>query len=430
MHHGHVFVAYPSQPPMLSESIRGACERANGREGPEFRPWEQNDIAGRPLSDPIFDAIATSAFVVADITQLNFNVTFEIGYAVGIKKRLLLIRNRSYAVQDALVRSIGIFDTLGYISYENSMELADILTRRIDTTPLKIDYPKDKNAPVYILESPSRSDAMVRILARVTKARLGYRSFAPSESARLSATDAISHVSSSFGVLVPLLPDDFEASFVHNIRGAFIAGLAHGLSKKTLILQEARGFKPIDVLDYVKTYASIVQIDPLIEKFALDILPETLATEDNILPEGDILENLAIGDPMAENEVQKLTTYYLRTDQFNRAIRGEVNLVVGRKGSGKTALFFAVRDHVEATRDNVVLDLKPEGYQLIKLKREVLDYLDEGAQNHLITAFWEYILLLELCHKLIDMDSERHMRDHACTLRTALCKKSMTLIPF
>ena len=413
MHDGHAFVAYPSQPPLLAESIRRGCDLANGRGGPEFRPWEHNDIAGRPLSDPIFDAIATSRFVVADVTQLNFNVTFEIGYAVGINKRLLLIRNSSYATQDELIRSIGIFDTLGYTSYANSEELAHILARFIDTTPLKTDYPKNKTAPLYILESPSRSDAMVRILARVSKARLGYRSFAPSESARLSATEAISHVSSSFGVLVPLLPDDFEDAFVHNIRAAFIAGVAHGLSRKTLILREARGASEIDILDYVKTYSSIVQIDRLIETFALDIFPETVTTEDVTQTAGGMLENLTLGDPMAENEVQKLAAYYLRTDQFNRAVRGEVNLVVGRKGSGKTALFFQVRNHVERDRDNVVLDLKPEGYQLIKLKREVLEYLDEGAQNHLITAFWEYILLLELCHKLIEVDKDRYMRDHA-----------------
>jgi hypothetical protein len=87
----------------------------------------------------------------------------------------------------------------------------------------------------------------------------------------------------------------------------------------------------------------------------------------------ECLDNLTLGDPMAENEVQKLATYYLRTDQFNRAVRGEVNLVVGRKGSGKTALFFQVCGHVERDRDSVVLDLKPEGYQLIKLKREMLE---------------------------------------------------------
>ena len=78
---------------------------------------------------------------------------------------------------------------------------------------------------------------------------------------------------------------------------------------------------------------------------------------------------------MAENEFQTLGKYYVQTDEFNRAIRGEVNLVVGRKGTGKTALFSQVRDKKRGNKNNIVVDLKPEGYQLVKLKEDVLDYL-------------------------------------------------------
>ena len=71
-----------------------------------------------------------------------------------------------------------------------------------------------------------------------------------------------------------------------------------------------------------------------------------------------------------------------------RALRGEVNLVVGRKGSGKTALFIRLRDTIRADKRNIVVDLKPEGYQLIRIKEDILEYLSEGARQHLITAFW------------------------------------------
>ena len=70
--------------------------------------------------------------------------------------------------------------------------------------------------------------------------------------------------------------------------------------------------------------------------------------------------------------------------------------MVGRKGSGKTALFVQLRDAKRSRRANIVVDLKPDGYQLVKLKERVLDFLTEGAQQHLITALWEYILLLEI----------------------------------
>jgi hypothetical protein len=101
----------------------------------------------------------------------------------------------------------------------------------------------------------------------------------------------------------------------------------------------------------------------------------------------------------------------LQTDEFRRALRGEVNLIVGRKGTGKTALFSQVRNKKRANRRNTVVDLKPEGYQLVKLKEEVLDYLSAGAKAHLITAFWEYLLYLEISYKLVEKDAQVYLRD-------------------
>ena len=56
-------------------------------------------------------------------------------------------------------------------------------------------------------------------------------------------------------------------------------------------------------------------------------------------------------------------------------------MVVGRKGTGKTALFSQLRNEKRVNSDNIVVDLKPEGYQLIKLKEDVLDFLAEGTDS-------------------------------------------------
>ena len=121
---------------------------------------------------------------------------------------------------------------------------------------------------------------------------------------------------------------------------------------------------------------------------------------------------LRLGDPRAENEMPTLGLYYLKTDQFERTVRGEANLVVGRKGSGKTALFIQVRDKIRADKRNIVVDLKPEGYQLIKLKEDILAYLSEGARQHLITAFWEYLILLEVAYKILEKDQYTYRHNH------------------
>ena len=58
------------------------------------------------------------------------------------------------------------------------------------------------------------------------------------------------------------------------------------------------------------------------------------------------------------------------------------------------------------------MDLKPEGFKLLKFKEVVLKYLRKGSVEHLITAFWDYILLLEIAYKLLENDRIVHLRDH------------------
>jgi hypothetical protein len=165
------------------------------------------------------------------------------------------------------------------------------------------------------------------------------------------------------------------------------------------------------VRDLVKYFKHPDDIGEHIASFALDVTERMQEQDPLPISKGNFLANLTVGDPMAENELQTLSRYYLRTDQFGRASRGEVNLVVGRKGAGKTALFSQLRDDKRRDKANIVVDLKPEGYQLLKLKDDVLDFLSEGAKSHLITAFWEYILLLEVCYKVLEKDRDRYTRD-------------------
>ena len=409
----HAFVAFPGAPSQLRESIERGVQLANSRHPTlKFHAWPENDIPGRPLTGPILSGIDAAQFVVADITLLNFNVTYEIGFSIGAKKRVYLIRNNTFDGDINNISKVGIFDTLGYAEYRDSASLATLLNSNIDTTPLETNYSLDDKAPIYLLETPHRGEAMGHIISRIKKARLQYRSFNPSEEIRIAAIEAVKHVASSHGIVVPILSTGMRDASIHNMRSAFIAGLAHGMEKPKLILQHEGGLVPLDIRDFTTSYRRIEDIDEHINSFALDVIQSMQASEPIDSPRAGALAHLSIGDPMAENEFQTLERYYLRRDEFGRTIRGEVNLVVGRKGAGKTALFSQVRNDLRRNRTTIVVDLKPEGYQLVKMKEAVLDYLSEGARAHLITAFWEYLLLLEVAYKLLEKDRDRHMRDH------------------
>ena len=84
-------------------------------------------MAGRFIYQPILEEIDNGQMLVADVTRLNFNVVFEIGYAIGREKRAYLIRNSAIAGSDDLIEQVGVFDTLGYKQYNSSDQLASHL---------------------------------------------------------------------------------------------------------------------------------------------------------------------------------------------------------------------------------------------------------------------------------------------------------------
>jgi hypothetical protein len=405
------FFAYASSPEAIGSVVRDACDRA-GKRGIHVHPWSDNDISGRPLADPIFQGIDDAPFVIADVTRPNFNVYFEVGYAIGRHKKTYLVVNSGVTSDKSLPREIGIFDTLGYEKYQTSEELLKLISSMKMSDPLITDYARD-TSPIYLVEPEVRTEALTTIVSAIKKrARIRYRSFNPSEHIRLSATDAIQNVSASAGVIVPLLSRHFEGHEVHNLRCAFIAGVAIGLDIPTLILIERGETAPLDIRDLAVMYRNTKGIQDHIAAFVPQVVERIQDRAADATYERTNLTELAIGDPAAENEMLTLGKYYVRTDAYGAALRGDINLVLGRKGMGKTALFTQVRDKLRQDKENVVIDLKPEGYQLIRLKEEVFSFVTDGTKTHLIIALWEYVLYLEICYKLLEKDEKVHRRDH------------------
>jgi hypothetical protein len=408
------FVAYSSRDPALEQLIGNAVYIANGQSNRiRYESWVYNDVPGNPLISPIIDRIEESAFIIADITTLNLNVVYEIGFAIGRRKRAYLIRHHGTTGDKETAREAGIFDTLGYHEYSNQDDLVRRLTSNIDPEPLSFSAELDHRAPVYLVEPPVKGLAIIAMISRLKKARYRYRSFIPGEDVRLSATDAIRQVAMSSGVLVAIEEPARAHAVVHNIRSLFVAGLAGGMGKPLVVLCPAGTDAPLDVRDDVKHYRHESDIADRIAELVLDVTDHLQQDAPPPIETTSLLQSLHIGDPTAENEMATLAEYYLQTHEYLQTLQGNVNLAVGRKGSGKTALFIQLRDKIRDDKRNVVVDLRPEGYQLIKLKEDMLTFLSEGSRQHLITAFWEYLILLEVTHKLLEKDHYTYKHNHA-----------------
>lgn len=407
------FFAYASSPAEIGQTIEEAVKLTNNSGNLNVKTWKALDIAGHFISEEVLEGIDACDFLVADISVLNFNVTYEIGYAIGREKRILVTRNKSIREKALTIREVGIFDTLGYSEYQNSRELSVFIDGATKSNPLNISKKINIKSPVYLLEGLHKTDWSSRIVSRIKKARYLFRSFDPNEQPRLSANDAINQISQSHGVVIPLLSNNAIGADVHNMRGAFLAGLADGMKKALCILQNGEEPVPLDYRDFVCVSYHPDDINDYIAEFASRVA-EAFQQENKIESASNdtFLQSLDLGATSAENEMRTLESYYLKTDQFLKALRGEANIVVGRKGSGKSAIFLQVRDRERNKQGNIVLDLKPDGYKLIKFKELILTFLEEGTFQHTIMAFWEYVLLLEICYKILEKDREQHKRDH------------------
>ena len=52
-----------------------------------------------------------------------------------------------------------------------------------------------------------------------------------------------------------------------------------------------------------------------------------------------IIRELSFGQRVAEEEVDSLATYFVETDHWNRLFRGDIDVIYGSKGAGKSALY-------------------------------------------------------------------------------------------
>src|SRR5262245_26066189 len=141
------FYAFPSHPPFVGQIITASASELR-KTAKKIHLWTENDIVGRTITDPIFNEISTSDVVVCDITKLNFNVIFEAGFAIAKKKKVILTLNAATTNDRSLFSPIGIFDTLGYLEYQNTHDLIKIFMDYNHSEPLVIDYPRNSTAPI------------------------------------------------------------------------------------------------------------------------------------------------------------------------------------------------------------------------------------------------------------------------------------------
>jgi len=185
-------------------------------------------------------------------------------------------------------------------------------------------------------------------------------------------------------------------SVVHNARASLLAGMAHGLQLPTLLLADETFEPPLDYQDLMLQYSTTRQLRLDLERW-LDALPTT--TRARSVGRTHLTSELAalrFGEYVAENEQDELPEYFVETGQYLAVLESRTSVFVGRKGTGKTANMLQAAQQLEADKRNLVVVIKPTGYELESLLEVLARLPRRDVADYLLDGLWRYLLLTEI----------------------------------
>jgi Cdc6-like AAA superfamily ATPase len=408
------FVAYPETEGMVRDAIEAAVD-LSATEPLRLKPWSKMQIIGFKLDELIRDHISEAAVLLADITYANANVYYEIGYAIAVGKPVIPLVNVAIDKSIQRIQRTGLFDTIGWATYNNSEELRYKL-REWRASSWTSNYVRRRNhgQPLFILDTFSKTEFRNHIFHAVDNSQVRFRSFDPAEVPRLTASQAVADISSSAGVILPILDNEIIDADLHNLRASFLLGLCHGYGIEALAIQYGHGPAPLDYRDFITNSTYKHETEKHVTEFAAEVLiwNQDAQARGHIERLG-LLAEIDIGSPMAENETQSLADYFVQTAEYARAMRSEGAVITGRKGSGKSAVALRISQEVLRQKKSCLIDLRPASHHLSEMREALLSIVTAGAFDHTIAAFWQYVIYIEIVLKFREMALPRSKSDFA-----------------
>jgi Cdc6-like AAA superfamily ATPase len=421
------FFAYPSKPQDRADIIESAIGIVNGsRNKLKITSWANMKRQSSRIISDILHEINESDSLVADISDLNPNVLFEVGYAFGKQKKLILFTqgfstaNRTKDLNELIILKGWYVGT-----YHNSDGLANsIIIKKHESSKVQPEMSR------YLQGLPQSSIPGRGLYLRgfcdheyAVSALRAVKSCIPElhvddwtenrDQNLLWYVREVSHANAIFAIWIP---KHWDYSREMNARFAFVCGLAVGLGKKVHILGLPGFETPFDYQDFMLRPDNNEQIQNLIkESFESQTLqsteqilnPSLAATEAEIsedLTDSDkevILLEINIGDTIAENEETELSNYFVQTGQFRKALNARKAVVVGFKGTGKTATFFQIGSTLQNDVRNLVCEINPSDYKMARFLMSLKKVWEfEGHVGYTMDTVWKLVCYCEILNKL------------------------------
>lgn len=413
-----VFYAYPSQPESIGETIINAIDELRGDRIVKdirirLRPWPEASTSGKRIVDQITEFIDRCQIFACDLTYPNLNVTFELGFAIGRFKRLWISLNTSIeGAAKQYNRTLEGIVGAAYHGYENHWDISagflnDGPWRSLDEHLLSESYrrpaPRPELPTLLYVKPPVNTDAVIVTLEHLQTSEFRESLIVddPRENSAQTLEWYAEKISLADAVIVHLLAAEHRGSQLHNVKASFVAGLAHGLRRNVLMLAHDPFDCPTDYRLLLKTHKTAEECERYVAAWLRDLgIPRRRPRrpEEETRRKASTLElrNLSIGEPVAENENLQLDEYFVETTAYFHALEAQATIMIGRRGTGKTANLIALQVEFGRDRRNHVCTVKPVGYEVEGLVQLLKEDLHEAERGYLIDSLWKFLIYSDL----------------------------------
>jgi hypothetical protein len=408
------FFAYAGSPALRAEVMRDAARGLNQR-GQSASTWEDLPIDGTLLIMTICERIDACQALVAEVSSMNPNVLFEVGYAVARNKPIWWAYDESDTEAERLWNEVGLFSTIGRTEYGGNAEI--LIAKYFKMPPfeerplaeilLAGANPRESNA-VFAPSLPTRISAAAE-LESLLERQSHLKILGSSEDLIIAPLGFyVREIYRSSAVILHLLGSQRRRSQEHNARVSFLAGFAYGLDLPLLMVVESGYDTPLDFRDLLFEYDTSAMLQEKVKAW-LDAIPKTPGTQRRL---GRMTLDIELpirtfGQYVAEYEIEELSNYFIPTNEFAAVVAGDAQIYTGRKGTGKTATMSQVTKDLRLDRRNLVVPIKPSSYELRGLI-ELSNSLGAPAHSeYLLMTIWMYLIYTEIALRTVETESAK-----------------------
>jgi nucleoside 2-deoxyribosyltransferase len=408
------FFAFPSNPVDIAEIITDAIEKINTSGCAQIVGWIDLENGGRFIWQAIEEAIDSADLFLCDLTGLNHNVLFELGYAIARKKRIWPILSTYHKLPGREKARFAAIRSIVHTEYSNAGDIfTSFLKSKIFLDPQRSLYAdlfreELREARLLYLKSSISTQASTYLTETIDSYSLPVFVDDPVEYPDLPLSEYAAEIANSFAVIVHFESDYTAQTSLHNAKCSLLSGLAHGLGKPLLMLAQSPFTSPVDYQDLLRIHDNGKTCRRIAEEWLRTQAEEISAAEQarqdrrKSRKQYEELQTISLGTYAAENERDTLEDYFVERAAYAEGLNANSALFIGRRGAGKTAIFLRLSDSLARDKRNLVIEVFPREYELDGLLEVFAKFPSSVERGYLIESLWKFLLYTEIARALVE----------------------------